>query len=110
MILTYKAADGSTKKLRMKAMPHSPDVTIGRGKDATIQIDDPKASRINAAIQYWDDIYIIRDARSHNGTFVNGNKIELAKLNVGDVIKIGDTEIRTLPEEGSKLDATISVK
>jgi pSer/pThr/pTyr-binding forkhead associated (FHA) protein len=107
MILTYRAADGSTKKLRMKAIPRSPDVTIGRGKDATIYIDDPKASRINSAIQYWDDIYIIRDVHSQNGTLVNGKKIDLAKLNVGDIITIGDTEISTFPDEGSKSAATI---
>jgi pSer/pThr/pTyr-binding forkhead associated (FHA) protein len=107
MLLSYKGSDGLPKMLRLKSMSHARPVTIGRAQEADICIDDPKASRINAAIRYWDDIFVIRDMKSHNGTMLNKEKIEVAKLNAGDVIRVGDTEIHVAAEEGSKTDVTL---
>jgi pSer/pThr/pTyr-binding forkhead associated (FHA) protein len=106
MLLVVKKRDGTESRVRIREIPHGQTVTIGRGKDATIPIDDPKSSRINTAILYWDDLFVIRDTDSSNGTFVNGNKIEVCKLTPGDVIKIGDTEIVTSSEATSS-DATV---
>ena len=106
MLLVIKKKDGAETRVRIREVPRSQTVTIGRGKDATIPIEDPKASRINTAILYWDDIFIIRDVGSGNGTFVNGHKIEVAKLVPGAVIRIGDTEIRT-ESEATSSDATV---
>ncbi len=98
MLLTYKKADGTEAKVRLKTMAHSAPVTIGRDKTAHIALDDPQASRIHTAIRYWDDIFIVRDMGSSNGTLLNGRKIDVAKLTPGDVIKVGDTEIAVVPE------------
>lgn len=108
MLLTYQVKDGAMKTMRIKPMSRGPSITIGRGTDADITVDDAKASRINTAIRYWDDIFIIRDMRSRNGTYLNGDKVDVARLNPGDVIKVGDVEIHTSAEDGSKTDTTIS--
>lgn len=106
MLLVIKKKDGTETRVRIREIPHAHTVTIGRGKDATISIDDPKSSRINTAILYWDDIFVVRDVGSGNGTFVNGHRIEVAKLTPGDVVKIGDTEILT-ESEATSSDATV---
>ncbi len=106
MLLTGQKQDGSVLTVRLKTMAVAKPATIGRGDEADITIDDPRSSRIHAAIRYWDDIFVIRDMNSSNGTFMNGAQIDVAKLNPGDVIKIGDTEL-TASAEASGKDVTM---
>ena len=106
MILKYAKADGSSVTLRLKEMSAAPQVTVGRDKTASIPLDDSQCSRIHCSIRYWDDIFVIRDMHSSNGTFVNGAKIEVAKLTPGDVIKVGNTEIHVL-SGGTGADVTM---
>jgi len=101
MMLVCKQPDGKETKIRLKPLSHAPAVTIGRGKEATICLEDPKCSRVHCAIRYWDDIFVIRDMGSSNGTLVNGTKIEVAKLSPGDKVEIGGTTFRLEPEETS---------
>lgn len=105
MLLTYKRADGTEARVRLKTISHAAPVTIGRDKAASIVLDDPECSRIHTAIRYWDDIFVIRDMGSSNGTFVNGKKVEVTKLDPGDTIKIGNTEL-TASAEMDRSDVT----
>ncbi len=109
MLLQYKKPDGTEAKVRLKTISHSPPVTIGRDKNAHIVLDDPQSSRINTAIRYWDDIFIVRDMESSNGTFLNGEKIDVAKLSPGDIIRIGGTEIAVVAEL-NRSDVTAVIK
>ncbi|HTL51869.1 MAG TPA: FHA domain-containing protein [Planctomycetota bacterium] len=69
-------------------------LSIGRGTNNTIKIDDTKASRNHCAItKDTDGSYFIKDLDSRNGTKLNGTKIAMrVKLKVGDVIRIGKTK------------------
>ncbi|MCK5849389.1 MAG: FHA domain-containing protein [Kiritimatiellae bacterium] len=107
MMISYKTKDGTDKKIRLKTIAHVKPITIGRSGDADITLDDTNCSRIHAAIRYWDDIFIIRDMGSSNGTLVNGKKIEVAKINPGDIAKVGATEFSFSQEEDSASDVTI---
>lgn len=107
MILEYIDVDNKPVKIRLRASNHTPPVTIGRGEDVTLTILDSRCSRVNCAIRYWDDIFIIRDMGSRNGTYVNGKLIDVARLNPGDTIHIGDTEIKVYAEEESPLEVTV---
>lgn len=98
MLLTYKRSDGSEARIRLKTISHAAPITIGRDKTASIVLDDPECSRIHTAIRYWDDIFVIRDTGSSNGTLLNGKKIEVAQLCPGDTIKIGNTELQASAE------------
>ena len=106
MLLQCKSANGTVKTMRLKEMTSAPPITIGRGNEATICLDDNRCSRLHCAIRYWDDIFVIRDYHSSNGTLVNGQKIEVSKLSPGDIVKIGDTEIKC-SSEGTKGEATM---
>jgi hypothetical protein len=66
---------------------------IGRSKDCDLQIDDPSASRKHAEVRQEGTAYWIVDLDSTNGLEVNGLRTQRAKLDHGDKITIGATEI-----------------
>lgn len=66
---------------------------IGRGQDATAQINDPRASRKHCEVRVEGARVIAADAGSSSGTTVNGRPVHEAELKPGDVIRIGETEI-----------------
>jgi hypothetical protein len=66
-------------------------LTLGRDKNQTIQILDQGVSRAHAEIFKLGELFIIRDANSTNGTFVNGEKIQEEVLKACDEILIGNT-------------------
>jgi hypothetical protein len=69
-------------------------VVLGRAKDSTVVLDDPSVSRRHAEVRSEPDGHWVIDLGSTNGTEVNGRRIDRAKLDIGDVITIGQTELR----------------
>jgi class 3 adenylate cyclase len=79
-------------------------VTVGRGADAGLFIDDPEISRAHAVFGPTEDGLEIQDLGSLNGTWVNGERIiRPTPLAPGDVIKIGTTRIEVLSAGGGRL-------
>ncbi len=105
MLLSYKKADQTEARIRLKPMSHLPPITLGRDKAASVVIDDTECSRVHCAIRYWDDCFVIRDMNSSNGTLVNGKKIDVAKLSPGDIVRIGNTELTAAAEDHA--DSTV---
>jgi predicted component of type VI protein secretion system len=66
-------------------------VTIGRGSDAGIRIDDPGISRHHAEIRHGESGFSIIDLASTNGTLVAGERIGERALTDGDEIRMGST-------------------
>lgn len=64
-------------------------ITIGRSPEADVVVLDERASRIHCGIRLWDGEFYIKDLKSRNGTFVNGQRIDVAKLKPSDEIRIG---------------------
>ena len=62
--------------------------TIGRGDENDIQIDNPGVSTQHAMVVREGDDYFVMDAKSKNGTVVNGAKVQRKKLEYGDMITI----------------------
>ncbi|HZC93189.1 MAG TPA: ATP-binding cassette domain-containing protein [Mycobacterium sp.] len=67
--------------------------TIGRANDNDVVIQDVLASRHHAFLVDSPLGTEIRDARSVNGTFVNGVRVGSALLNEGDVVTIGNIDL-----------------
>jgi pSer/pThr/pTyr-binding forkhead associated (FHA) protein len=63
--------------------------SAGRATDADIFLDDVTVSRRHAEILRDGDVFMIRDAGSLNGTYVNGERVDEAKLHSGDEIQVG---------------------
>jgi two-component system cell cycle response regulator len=70
------------------------EVSIGRADDCTICVTTDQVSRKHASVQGILGKYFIVDHRSTNGTFVNEQKIERAKLMDGDQIRVGKTVLK----------------
>jgi hypothetical protein len=80
-----------------RSFPAGPvPLTIGRSDDNAISLaDDEFASGHHARIESQRDGVWILDLGSTNGTFVNGARLNGRRLlREGDVVQIGDTELR----------------
>lgn len=70
-------------------------LTIGRGRENDIQIkNDSKVSRYHCKLQRRGSNFYIEDAKSSNGTLVNGELITDRRLFGGEEIIIGETFFR----------------
>jgi pSer/pThr/pTyr-binding forkhead associated (FHA) protein len=67
----------------------APLTRLGRHPESEISLDDITVSRRHAEIERTPDGYVVRDAGSLNGTYVNQDRIDAAALHHGDELQIG---------------------
>ena len=65
------------------------EITIGRGNNNDIQIDNLGVSNAHAKIIKYPDAYTVIDLNSTNGTMLNNKEIKKAKLAPHDILTIG---------------------
>jgi Protein of unknown function (DUF3662)/FHA domain len=68
-------------------------LVIGRSRDCDIQLTDPNVSRRHAELRQEGASYWIVDLDSTNGIEVNGRRLKRAKLEDGDCVTLGSTDI-----------------
>jgi pSer/pThr/pTyr-binding forkhead associated (FHA) protein len=68
-------------------------LTLGRGTSADVMIADEAVSREHAAVRVDGDTVVVEDLDSSNGTIVNGSPVDQARLEDGDIIQLGGTEL-----------------
>jgi hypothetical protein len=70
-------------------------VSLGRSADTDIRLDDRYSSGFHARVFNRGGTYFVEDLNSTNGTLLNSQELHgEAELRPGDVIRIGDTELR----------------
>jgi hypothetical protein len=69
-------------------------ITIGRGPDNTIVVNDPSISTHHAQLLLEGDTYRLKDLDSTNGTRVNGKPVTETVLRFDDRIRFGAAEAR----------------
>jgi pSer/pThr/pTyr-binding forkhead associated (FHA) protein len=79
---------------------HTDRTTIGRVEDNTFQIADPSVSSHHCEVHLRGSDIFIRDLNSTNGTFIGGNKIEESVLKPGELLRLGQVELK-LEAEGA---------
>jgi len=81
-------------------------LTIGRGGESEIQLQDQSVSRRHCTIDVAGGEVRVTDLESANGTFVNERAIESAHLQPGDLLRVGSTvfECRVAGAAGSLAD------
>ena len=67
---------------------------VGRDLSNDLVLDDELCSRKHLRFKNRGRIVILEDLDSHNGTFVNGDRIVNTVLQSGDRILLGGTEFR----------------
>ena len=73
-----------------------PVLTIGRAESCDLGLfGDPAVERLHARIARVDDHYLIADAGTPGGTYVNDQRVKgPTPLHSGDLIRVGDALIR----------------
>ena len=85
--LVMVQADGSSKELPIKQLP----TTIGREEGVKFRIPRANVSRRHCELAINDeDELVVRDLKSSNGTYVNGERVRERELVPGDLLTIGD--------------------
>ncbi len=89
-MLLLTVMQGPDKGRKFELPDHEPQL-IGRSSEA-LPLADNTVSRRHAELTPDDGVWWIRDLHSHNGTYVNGVKIEdRVRLKAGDQIRTGST-------------------
>ncbi len=85
-------------------------IKLGKVPSAHLKLDDETVSRMHAIIEVNGpgDVSII-DLGSTKGTFVNGQKVNKAKLQSGDTIVVGETRIELAIAASEEEDVATSV-
>ena len=92
LILKYEAA--VIKEVDVGLQP----VTIGRGPDNDLHVDNLAVSSHHARIFNDSGKLVVEDMNSLNGTFVNSQRVTRATLKPGDVVTVGKHSIEVRGE------------
>ncbi len=81
----------------------SDGIDIGRGSECGIVLDDPRVSSRHCIVVIRDDVPLLIDQRSSNGTFLNDERVEEHVLCNGDRIRVGSAVLKYI--SGSDMEA-----
>ena len=74
--------------------------TIGRSTGADFIVDAPLVSRVHCRLTVLADGSLeLRDLESTNGSFINGQRVETARVKSGDRIGVGRVELVALRDQ-----------
>ena len=91
LVRIYPAsASGALTDLR------GPRMTIGRDPLCDIELQDDFISRVHALFEEFGQNWLVTDRGSLNGTFVNGTRVDMARLASGDRLRVGRVELIAL--------------
>ena len=68
---------------------HSDVVRVGRSPESDVFLDDVTVSRNHAEFLHGSAGWLLRDKGSLNGTYVNHDRVDEARLSQGDEVQIG---------------------
>lgn len=63
--------------------------TLGRHPDSDIMLDDITVSRRHSEVALVNGAFVVSDAGSLNGTYVNQHRVDVAELSQGDELQVG---------------------
>lgn len=72
------------------------EITLGRALENDVVLDSLSVSREHARLVRSNGLFV-EDLGSRNGTFVNGQRVQRARVQAGDRIRLGAIEVRVEP-------------
>ncbi len=88
LVVLSEGMTGRTHELKVDK------TTIGRVDDNTFQIAEPSVSSHHCEVLLRGNDVVVKDLNSTNGSFINGEKITEAVLKPGQVLRLGQIEMR----------------
>ena len=88
LVLLSQGLTGQTYELKVDK------TTIGRVDDNSFPILEPSVSSHHCEILLKGSEVVVRDLNSTNGTFINGEKIAESVLKPGQILRLGQIEMR----------------
>src|SRR3954470_23936586 len=69
-------------------------VTLGRSTECDVAVFDGQVSRQHCSISLEANRVVLKDLGSSNGTFVDGERVGIAVLHGGEIVRLGKIELR----------------
>ena len=88
LVVLSAGMTGRTQELKVER------TTIGRVEDNTFQIAEPSVSSHHCEVLLRGNEVVVRDLNSTNGTFLNGEKIAESVIKPGQILRLGQIEMR----------------
>ena len=88
LVLLSAGMTGRTHELKVDK------TTIGRVEDNTFQIAEPSVSSHHCEVLLRGSDVVVRDLNSTNGTYINGEKVTESVIKPGQVLRLGQIEMR----------------
>jgi hypothetical protein len=89
---------GAAHEITLYFKPGGRRMSVGRGSDNDLCLNDGSVSKIHAAlVMNREGTLLVADTGSTNGTYINGRRIaygESRQIEDGDVVGFGDIEVR----------------
>jgi pSer/pThr/pTyr-binding forkhead associated (FHA) protein len=105
LVLLSAGMTGRTHELKAEK------TTVGRVEDNSFQIAEPSVSSHHCEVMLRGNDIIVKDLNSTNGTFINGEKVIEGPLKPGQILRLGQIEMRletdTPPPTPKKLEQTM---
>ena len=92
---------------RTVVVPASGSVTVGRGDDCELRVDDPMVSHRHLIVRDTASGVVVEDLGSSNGTWVNEQRVKVTRCVDGDVIRAGQRRLTVqMAQRPDELPAT----
>lgn len=72
------------------------ELMLGRGTKAAYQVSDPRVSRIHCQVDCTGDQVTVTCQGGSGGTLVNGKPVQKQTLRLGDVLQVGESQLRLM--------------
>jgi serine/threonine protein kinase len=93
---------------RMFPLAEGQTLVIGRGQTTETRLRDPRVSRSHCQVTQDGGVIFLKDLGSVGGTLINGERVQERALRPGDVIQVGDTQIRFQLEDVADLSTKVA--
>jgi serine/threonine protein kinase len=94
-------------KGRLFPIPDAEPLLIGRSKATQTRLSDPHVSRVHCQILLEGEQVVVSDFESASGTFINDKRITQQVLKDGDVLRIGETQLRIQAEDTAETETVV---